>query len=150
MSQRRSRSIHRRTRCRRMVCNSNSIRANCHFWQGLPIDRGREVVDGPNINIILTDTYGNLITAIHKVMSSPTATNYRIAQYDTFRKAEKVAYLQKQVLTAKLESQIQFLQSIHRPEVQAAIDGLAAYSAKIENARDKRDLLTIESRAGHL
>ena len=29
-----------------------------------------------NINIVLTDTYGNLVTAMHKVMSSPTATNY--------------------------------------------------------------------------
>jgi len=38
-----------------------------------------------NINIILTDTYGNLITAMHKVMSSPTATRYRMAQYDVFR-----------------------------------------------------------------
>lgn len=103
-----------------------------------------------NINVILIDTYGNLITAMHKVMSSPTATRYRMAQYDTFRNPEKVAYLQKQTLKAKLESQIAFLQSIHRPEVQEAIDGLAAYLAKIDGARDKRDLLTIESRAGHL
>jgi CRISP-associated protein Cas1 len=42
-----------------------------------------------NISIVLTDTYGNLITAMHKVMSSPTATNYRIAQYDAFRNPEK-------------------------------------------------------------
>ncbi|WP_292643366.1 CRISPR-associated endonuclease Cas1 [Nitrososphaera sp.] len=91
-----------------------------------------------NINIILTDTYGNLITAMHKVMSSPTATNYRIAQYDTFRNPEKVAYLQKQTLKAKLESQIQFLQSIHRPEVQEAIDGLSSYITKIECKRQAR------------
>ena len=65
-----------------------------------------------NINIILTDTYGNLLTAMHQVMSSPTATNYRIAQYDTFRNPVKVAYLQKQLLKSKLESQIAFLQSI--------------------------------------
>jgi len=103
-----------------------------------------------NINVILTDTYGNLITAMHQVMSSPTATNHRMAQYDTFRNPEKVAYLQKQLLRSKLESQITFLQSIQRPEVQEAIDGLTSYRAKIENARDKRDLLTIESRAGHL
>jgi CRISP-associated protein Cas1 len=32
-----------------------------------------------NINIILIDIYGNLITAMHKVMSGPRATNYRIA-----------------------------------------------------------------------
>lgn len=103
-----------------------------------------------NINVILTDTYGNLVTAMHKVMSSPTATNYRMAQYDTFRDSKKTAYLQKHFLKAKLESQIQFLQSIHRPEVQQAIDGLAAWEAKIESAKDKRDLLTIESRAGYL
>lgn len=87
---------------------------------------------------------------MHKVMSSPTATRYRMAQYDTFRNPEKVAYLQRQILKAKLESQIQFLQSIHRPEVQEAIDGLALYKIKIDKAKDKRDLLTIESRAGHL
>ena len=103
-----------------------------------------------NINIILTDTYGNLIAAMNKVMSSPTATNYRIAQYDTFRNPEKVAQLQKQFLKMKLESQIQFLQSIHRPEVQEAIDGLATYITKIDAARDKRDLLSIESRADYL
>ena len=103
-----------------------------------------------NINVILTDTCGNLITAMHQIMSSPTATNYRMAQYDTFRNPEKVAYLQKQLLRSKLESQIAFLQSIHRPEVQEAVDGLTSYLAKIDNAKDKRDLLTIESRAGHL
>jgi CRISPR-associated protein Cas1 len=93
-----------------------------------------------NINIILTDTYGNLITAMHKVMSSPTATNYRIAQYDAFRSPRKVAYLQKQVLKSKLESQINFLQSLHRPEVQAAIDGLTAYMTKIECKRQARPI----------
>jgi CRISPR-associated protein Cas1 len=101
-----------------------------------------------NINIILTDTYGNLITAMHKVMSSPTATNYRIAQYDTFRNPEKVAYLQKQFLKMKLESQIQFFQSIHRPEVQEAIDGLATHIMKIDGARDKR-LVVARAFAGH-
>ena len=103
-----------------------------------------------NINIILTDIYGNLVTALHKVMSSPTATNYGIAQYNTFRSLEIVAYLQKQTLKAKLESQIQFFQSIQRPEMQEAIYGLAAWLGKINNARGKRDLLTIESRAGYL
>jgi CRISP-associated protein Cas1 len=102
------------------------------------------------INIILTDTYGNLIATMHKVMSSPTATKYRMAQYDTFRNPEKVAYLQKNFLNAKLASQIKFLTSVHRPEVQEAIDSLSAYLTKIDKAKDKRDLLTIESRAGHL
>ena len=67
-----------------------------------------------NVNITLTDTYGNLVTAMHKVMSSPTATNYRMVQYDTFRDSKKTAYLQKHFLKAKLESQIQFLRSANR------------------------------------
>jgi CRISP-associated protein Cas1 len=71
---------------------------------------------------------------MHKIMSSLTATNYRIAQYDTFRNPEKVAYLQKQVLKAKLESQVNFLKSLQRPEMQSVIDGLIAYMAEIENA----------------
>lgn len=50
----------------------------------------------------------------------------------------------------KFESQIQFLQWIRRPEVQEAIDGLAAWLNKIDGARDKRDLLIIEARAGYL
>jgi hypothetical protein len=87
---------------------------------------------------------------MHKVMSSPTAANYRIAKYYTFRNPKKVLYLQKHFLNMKLESQIQLLKSLHRPEVQEAIDGLAAWQAKIVSAKDKRDLLTIEARAGHL
>lgn len=46
-----------------------------------------KLLTNQNINIILTDTYSNLVTAMHKVVSSPspTATKCRIARYDTFR-----------------------------------------------------------------
>jgi CRISPR/Cas system-associated endonuclease Cas1 len=87
---------------------------------------------------------------MHQVMSNPTATKYRMAHFDTFRNPQNVAHLQKQILKAKLESQIHFLQSLQRPEVQEAIDGLAAYAEKVYKTKDKRDLLTIESRAGYL
>jgi CRISPR-associated protein Cas1 len=103
-----------------------------------------------NINVILLDSFGNLVCSISKVMSSETATRNRIGQYDTFRNPVKVLYLQKQLVKAKLESQIRFLQSLHRPEIQDAIGALATYLARVETAKDKRDLLTIESRAGHL
>ena len=43
-----------------------------------------------NINVILTDTYGNLISNMNNVMSSHTSTTYRMGQYDTFRDPEKV------------------------------------------------------------
>jgi CRISP-associated protein Cas1 len=71
---------------------------------------------------------------MHKVMSSPTATNYRIAQYDVFRNPEKVAHLQRQLLQSKIESQVNFLKSLQRPEMQSVIDGLIAYMAEIESA----------------
>ena len=57
-----------------------------------------------NINVILTDTYGNLISNMNNVMVSNTSTTYRIGQYDTFRDPEKVMYLQKQMLVSKLQS----------------------------------------------
>jgi CRISP-associated protein Cas1 len=103
-----------------------------------------------NINVILTDTYGNLVTAMHQIMSSPTATNYRIGQYDTFRDAAKVDYLQRQLLTAKLDSQIRFLESVNKPELSEGIASLRNYRDSSSKARDKRDLLTIESRTGHI
>jgi CRISPR-associated protein Cas1 len=124
-------------------------------WFITQIPYGRIVISGKSYLSteavkLLTDTYGNRITVMHNVMSSHTATNYRIAQYDIFRNPEKVAHLQKPILKAKLESQIQFLTSIHWREVQEAIDGLAAYTTKTDAAKDKHDLLTIESRADHL
>ena len=57
-----------------------------------------------NINVILTDTYGNLISNMNDVVVSNTSTTYRIGQYDTFRDPEKVMYLQKQMLVSKLQS----------------------------------------------
>src|SRR5437016_6697867 len=62
-----------------------------------------------NINVILTDTYGNLISSMNHTMSSATATQYRIGQYDTFRDQDKVQYLRKWILAEKLTSQINFL-----------------------------------------
>jgi len=49
-------------------------------------------------------------------MESMTASNYRIAQYDTFRNPEKQKYLCKQIIKAKLESQIRFLKSLNRTD----------------------------------
>lgn len=53
------------------------------------------VLSGHNVNVILLDSFGNLITNMCKTMSSDTGTKHRIAQYDTFRDPEKVLYLQK-------------------------------------------------------
>jgi CRISPR-associated protein Cas1 len=105
-----------------------------------------------NVNLILLDSFGKLVANMNNVMTSPTGTNYRIGQYDTFRNPEKVLHLQKNIVAAKLQSQINFLKNLDRPEVSEAITGLAVYLQRVNSptASAKRDLLTIEARAGHV
>ncbi|MCH9041336.1 MAG: CRISPR-associated endonuclease Cas1 [Thaumarchaeota archaeon] len=61
-----------------------------------------------NRTLILLDNHGNPVTFCSGMRDSLTATRYRIAQYDTFRDKSKTDYLTKQILKAKLESQIRF------------------------------------------
>jgi len=79
-----------------------------------------------NRNLILVDTYGKPVSMINGVMESNTATKYRMAQYDTFRNLEKKRYLSKQILKAKLESQIRFLKSVERTDLNLGIETLEA------------------------
>jgi len=65
-----------------------------------------------NRNVILLDTFGKPITFCNGMMDSLTATQYRIAQYDTFRDESKRQYLVKQIIFAKKESQIKLLKLI--------------------------------------
>lgn len=81
-----------------------------------------------NINVILTDTYGNPISFMNGMMESLTATKYRMAQYDTFRDPSKCLYLQNQIVKAKLESQIRFLKLPERSEVIESISKLESHS----------------------
>jgi len=75
-----------------------------------------------NRNLILVDTFGKPVSMINGVMDSMTGTNYRIGQYDTFRNPEKRKYLSKQIVKAKIESQIRFLRSANVGEVFDDID----------------------------
>jgi CRISPR-associated protein Cas1 len=103
-----------------------------------------------NINVILLDSFGKLVANMNNIMSSPTGTNYRIGQYDTFRYPTKVLYLQKNLVAAKLQSQINFLKSLDRYDLSESITGLSQYLAKVNSSNSTRDLLTVEARAGHL
>ena len=58
--------------------------------------------------VILLDNHDNPVTFCSGMRNSLTATRYRMAQYDTFRNKIKRDYLTKQILKAKLESQIRF------------------------------------------
>jgi CRISPR-associated protein Cas1 len=102
-----------------------------------------------NVNVILLDSFGNLICNMSRMMSSDTATKYRMGQYDTFRNPEKVQYLQNQLVKSKLESQINFLKSLGKVS-QDRIDAISKYFVLVDGKRSKRELLTIESRASNL
>lgn len=103
-----------------------------------------------NVNVILTDTYGNLVSSMNGIMSSATSTRYRIGQYDAFRDPDKVEYLRRKLLTDKLESQINFFKSLEKPELYLAISKLESYQKQVENLSELKDFLVNESRSGHI
>ena len=74
-----------------------------------------------NRNVILCDTYGKPISYMNPVMESMTATNYRMGQYDTFRNPEKKRYLTKEIVKAKIQSQINFFESTNNPDLKDGI-----------------------------
>lgn len=86
-----------------------------------------------NRNLILVDTYGKPVSFMNGMMESLTATKYRMAQYDTFRDPEKCQFLQRQIVKAKLESQISFLKSTENDLVKDGIIKLESYLKQIEN-----------------
>lgn len=109
-----------------------------------------QLLTSHNVNVILLDSFGNLVCNMSRVMVSDTGTKHHMGQYDTFRNPEKVLYLQKQNLHAKLESQIRFLKLLEREELEQCVKGLQQYKDRIDVQKDKRDLLRIESGAGIL
>lgn len=92
-------------------------------------------------NLILLDTYGNPISFLNGMMDSHTATKNRIAQYDTFRDAEKCLYLQKCIVKVKIQSEIDFLTSTQSNAVQ---DGIVKLKSQLEDV-DNTDPLKIEA-----
>jgi len=83
--------------------------------------------------LLLVDHEGNPSTMMNGLMSSWTATDYRIGQYDTFRDKTKREYLSKQIVKAKLESQIKFLESTKNPEILAGLEKIKGYQKSILN-----------------
>lgn len=103
-----------------------------------------------NVNVILTDTYGNPVSSMNGIMSSWTSTRYRMGQYDTFRDPVKVQHLRRKLLSDKLESQINFFKSLNKPELYEAISKLEQYQKQVEHLTELKDFLVNESRSGHI
>ena len=91
------------------------------------------VLSSHNRHVILVDTYGDQITCMEPVRSSLTATKYRMGQYDTFRDKKKCEYLSTQIVKAKLDSQIRFLQSTEKEELVEGILKLKQYRQQLES-----------------
>src|SRR5438093_12554630 len=76
---------------------------------------------------------------MNNVMSSPTGTSYRIAQYDTFRNPAKVLELQKNLLTAKLngiglDPYFGFMHKTHNSFQALVYDLIEPFRWLVENA----------------
>jgi len=93
-------------------------------------------------NLILVDTYGRATTYLNPVTESLTNTRYRIGQYDTFRDEVKSGYLSRQILKAKLQSQIDFLKSTNKAELNQGISQIQSiYNMISQNS----SLLSLEN-----
>lgn len=86
-----------------------------------------------NRNVILVDAQGNPQCMVSGIKSSLTATRNRMAQYDTFRIPEKRDYLSKQIVKAKIESQIKFLESTENPIVTPSLEKLERHLGDLED-----------------
>lgn len=96
------------------------------------------VLSSHNRHVILIDTYGNPITFLEPVRRSLTASKYRIGQYDTFRDKKKCEYLAKQIVKAKLDSQIRFLESVEKPELNDGISKLKQYLKQLDSENPQK------------
>ena len=100
-----------------------------------------------NIQILITDTYGNPISFMSNLMTSNTSTKYRMGQYDTFRDPDKKLELQVQVSKDKIDAQIRFLKRI---DADSRIIGkITKYRSSIDALSTRRELLGLESRVAH-
>jgi len=101
-----------------------------------------QLLSANHINTIFLDSFGNLVSCFSGVMSSFTGISRRMGQYDSFRDGVKVLELQKNLITSKLESQINFVTDhITREKV-------SDYLRKIPNCKSYRDIIGIEAKAG--
>jgi len=95
-----------------------------------------------HINLIFLDSFGNFKACLHEVMSSFTGSKRRMAQYDTFRDPEKILYLQKELVKAKLQSEIDFIKD---DSIKAK---LAKFQEYVSGAKNYKQILSHEAKAG--
>ena len=100
-----------------------------------------------NIQILITDTYGNPVSFMSNLMTSNVSTKYRMGQYDTFRDPDKKLELQHQVSKDKLDAQLRFLKRIDADS--RIIAKITKCRSSIDALSTRRELLGLESRVAH-
>jgi len=115
--------------------------------QGYVSTQAIQLLTKNNISILQTDIYGNPISFMNGIRESNIATQYRIGQYDTFRDKRKREYLQKQIVSAKIQSQIDFFTSLNKPELKEAISKLHKFQRELEN---NHSIAIIEAKASRI
>ena len=98
-----------------------------------------------NINVILTDSFGKLVSSLNFPMVSGIGSRNRMGQYDTFRDEPKITYLQRQLLDSKFQSQINFLSTL-KEDSEKMISLLKSLQQDIPNY-NLRKLVQIEAQA---
>ena len=116
--------------------------------KGYVSTEAKSLLNQNNINVILTDTYGNPISFMNGAMISNISIKYRMGQYDTFRNPVKVLQLQKWILKEKIQSQINFFKSLKNISLQDAISTLENYYSQIDSKTNLKDLIRIEAGSG--
>lgn len=94
------------------------------------------------VSLIFVDSFGNFKACLHEVMSSFTGSKRRMAQYDTFRNPHKVLHLQKELVKAKLQSQIRFVKD------QSIKAKLRRFPDYVEYSKTYKEVLRHEAKAG--
>jgi len=95
-----------------------------------------------HVSLVFVDSFGNFKACLHEVMSSFTGSKRRMAQYDTFRDPEKVLYLQKDLVKAKLQSEIDFVKN------ESVKSKLKRFQEFVLNAKSYKEILSHEAKAG--
>src|SRR5438445_9529147 len=109
---------------------------------GYVSNKAIQLLTDNHVSLIFLDSFGNFKACLHEVMSSFTGSKRRIAQYDTFRDPEKVLYLQKELVKAKLQSEIDF---VGDDSVKTKLQRFCEYTLR---ARSYKEILSHEAKAG--
>lgn len=93
-------------------------------------------------SLIFLDIFGNLKASIQEDMSSFTGVYRRMSQYDTFRDPDKVLVLQKNLVNAKLQSEIDFVSDILIKKK------LEKFQELVRHASSYKTVLSCEAKTG--